>query len=510
MSFQKETLVPLVDDSDHDAKNLYPSDDDFDDEGLADMMPEQRFEARMAERLSVRLLAISDDDEEGYHRELRKSLRLLRVSSSGDLESKPSATALFVDKDFDFITLARRHLWIMILIAVVGLFIVGSVLWWGVRLLGPPYQPAGPYELIERQEGEDFFQYYTFYEGKDSAGSDGYNMYVNMQKAKDIGIVNVTMESDELDVYQFGGETDVQKGNKDEPFVYMLSAPTPEGPRDSIRLEGIRRFNRGLFIIDVRHMPTGCGVWPAFWLTDEANWPVNGEIDIVEGVNYQSEAKTALHSTKGCSMTDIPLGVMTGTWDTAQGIPDAKTGIPDMTLRYARNCFVYDQHQWLNQGCVAVDQQGGTLGGPLNEKGGGVYALEWDPINRHIRSWVFTPHSTVPENLVQAIRTASLPPEDRIDPDPSLWPIPYAYYAIGDETDCPSSHFRHMRLVFNTAFCGSVAGNRYQMDCPKQAKDFPTCNAWVKSDPDEMKDAYWKVRGVYVYERRWERRLTNY
>jgi hypothetical protein len=58
------------------------------------------------------------------------------------------------------------------------------------------------------------------------------------------------------------------------------------------------------------------------WLTDEANWPVNGEIDIVEGVNYQAEAKTALHATKGCDMFDVPLGTMTGTWDTAVGIPD--------------------------------------------------------------------------------------------------------------------------------------------------------------------------------------------
>jgi hypothetical protein len=70
---------------------------------------------------------------------------------------------------------------------------------------------------------------------------------------------------------------------KEEPFLYVGSAPTEAGPRESIRLEGKQRFNRGLFIIDVRHMPAGCGVWPAFWLTDEANWPVNGEIGTSRG-----------------------------------------------------------------------------------------------------------------------------------------------------------------------------------------------------------------------------------
>ena len=32
-------------------------------------------------------------------------------------------------------------------------------------------------------------------------------------------------------------------------------------------LEGRRRFNRGLFLLDLRHMPAGCGAWPAFWLS---------------------------------------------------------------------------------------------------------------------------------------------------------------------------------------------------------------------------------------------------
>jgi len=94
----------------------------------------------------------------------------------------------------------------------------------------------------------------------------------------------------------------------------MSTAPTEDGPRKSVRLEGLTRFNRGLFILDVRHMPAGCASWPAFWLTDEPNWPVNGEIDILEGVNNQTNVKTALHTTMDCKMNDVPLGVKTGYW----------------------------------------------------------------------------------------------------------------------------------------------------------------------------------------------------
>ena len=46
-----------------------------------------------------------------------------------------------------------------------------------------------------------FFSYYTFYEGRDSVGSAGYNMYVSHETANALGIVNVTLEADELDVY---------------------------------------------------------------------------------------------------------------------------------------------------------------------------------------------------------------------------------------------------------------------------------------------------------------------
>lgn len=505
------------------------------------LRPSQLKEARAAERLSIRLLAVDDDDSEEEDRVLRQSLRLLDASVGDEDEdegrgARSAARSSRIYKKMLDETLeesnrkARWSLLSMLALAVIGVITAVVAFYVGSRVIGPPNQPTGPYELIERQEGHDFFNYYTYYEGPDSAGSNGYQMYVSERSATDLGIVNVTYEKDILDDYDLrrqrrrklegnssnssdtrasSNSSRTTKDEKEKPFIYMGSSSTADGPRNSIRLEGNRRFNRGLFIIDLRHMPAGCGTWPAFWLTDEANWPVNGEIDIVEGVNFQSVAKTALHSTKGCSMDDIPLGTMTGEWDTATGIPNAKTGIPDKTVRYAQNCFVYDPHQWLNQGCVAGDIGGDSLGEPLNKKGGGIYALEWDPINTHIKTWVFTPHENAPENLVDAIRTASDPLEERVMPNPEQWPIPYGYFGIGDGTSCSADHFRHMRLVFNLAFCGSVSGNRFQLDCKKQAEQFDTCNEWIKSDPKEMDEAYWKIRGVYVYERQWERQWVN-
>ena len=79
---------------------------------------------------------------------------------------------------------------------------------------------------------------------------------------------------------------------------------------------------------------------------------------------------------------------------------------------------------------------------------------------------------------------------------------------IGDGTNCPSHHFRNMRLVLNTAFCGTVAGNRFSLDCKNQSKTFETCNSYIKSQPKELAEAYWKIRGVYVYKRSWEKAWT--
>eukprot|EP00980_Cylindrotheca_fusiformis_P017761 scaffold5605_cov128-Cylindrotheca_fusiformis.AAC.2 len=66
-----------------------------------------------------------------------------------------------------------------------------------------------------------------------------------------------------------------------------------------------------------------------------------------------------------------------------------------------------------------------------------------------------------------------------------------------------------MRLVLNTAFCGSVAGNRFKIDCKAEAEEFETCNDYIKSQPKALDEAYWKIRGVYVYERSWVKTWAN-
>jgi hypothetical protein len=362
---------------------------------------------------------------------------------------------------------------------------------------------TGPYRLVERQVGARLFDYYDFLDGPDSLGSAGFNLYLGERRAKELQLAGVD----------------------DDGYVILRSTEgdnSTDFMRQSVRLEGRRRWDRGLFVLDVSWMPWGCGVWPAFWLTDEDDWPDHGEIDVVEGVNEQTVAKTALHTRESCSMyAHVPPYAASGHWDSATGLPNTWTGVPDLnTTVPADNCWVLAPHQWANQGCVAISDEPGTIGQPFNERGGGVYVLEWDPANRYMKSWVFPADQGIPDNLQAAMDAANKAPAStatfdfEVTPDPDEWEkLPYAYFAIGETTGCSTDHFQNHHLIFNLAFCGAVSGNRFLSDCPEAARDFlvtdrqgnpdpvATCNAYIASNPKVLDDAYWKVRGVYVYQR---------
>lgn len=359
---------------------------------------------------------------------------------------------------------------------------------------------SGPYKLIEAHKGKSFFDYYTFNDGPDSIGSAGYNTYVGRKKAETLGLIKVEGNDRDGDEYAYISS---KQGQEYDEYGNRF--------RDSIRLEGKRRFNHGLILLDVSKMPTGCGVWPAFWSTDEKDWPKNGEIDIVEPINNQVVAKTALHTSEDCDMyAHVPRWNWTGYWDSATGLPDTFTGELDFDSSLeADNCWTATPHQWANQGCVAISDKNNTIGAPMNEpspksgESGGIYALEWDPSGGFIKSWVF-PRDAIPENLQDVV-------DGKERPDPFLWPTPYAYFAIGEASGCSSDHFSNHRLVINLAFCGAVAGNRFQKDCPALYEQYnvrndsvATCNAYIDSLEAQGaldKEAFWKIKGVYLYQK---------
>lgn len=60
-----------------------------------------------------------------------------------------------------------------------------------------------------------------------------------------------------------------------------------------------------------------------FSCPDEDFWPDHGEIDVLEGINNQTSAKTALHTSAQCSMyAHVPSWSKTGTWDRASTFID--------------------------------------------------------------------------------------------------------------------------------------------------------------------------------------------
>lgn len=153
------------------------------------------------------------------------------------------------------------------------------------------------------------------------------------------------------------------------------------GNRQSVRLQQPTSFNGGLVILDAVHMPTGCGIWPAFW-TNGPQWPFTGEIDIIEGmycvnlhdlnvtllsikgINDATNNQATLHTGPGCTLPNSVLSSMSGSI-------------------LSTNC---DVSQGVNEGCGTRASATNSFGAPFNSNGGGVYASTYS-----IKPLVFLP-----------------------------------------------------------------------------------------------------------------------
>ncbi|EHY55154.1 hypothetical protein HRR83_005595 [Exophiala dermatitidis] len=298
------------------------------------------------------------------------------------------------------------------------------------------------YQLVQDYSGDAFYKGFDFF--TDADPTDGLVQFKSLEEANSTGLAGF-----------------IDAGNSS--FAIFMGVDTkevaPQG-RASVRVASTQTFQHALVIADISHMPGGvCGSWPAFWMVG-ADWPSNGEIDIVEGVNAQAANSMTLHTGQGAVVSD------------------GKDFTGELVTP---NCDINAPNQPMNAGCSIGDTSNLTFGSEFNNAGGGVFATEWT--SDFIKIWFF-PRGSLPENVA----SGSPAPSDS-------WGTPNSLFQGKFNID---DHFRDLQIVFDTTFCGQWAGTVWNSSsCATLA---PTCEDYVANNPQDFTEAYWAINSLQVFQ----------
>ncbi|KAH7913973.1 glycoside hydrolase family 16 protein [Hygrophoropsis aurantiaca] len=238
----------------------------------------------------------------------------------------------------------------------------------------------------------------------------------------------------------------------------------PSDPgRNSVRIVSNQQYSILAAIFDMRHMPEGCGTWPAIW-TVGADWPNQGEIDIVEGVNSMMPNTASVHTSSNCQMPSSGRNM--------SGISNGD------------NCAAYETN---NAGCgvgfTDTQQDPRSFGPGFNSHSGGWYAFERTSSEFKLWFWSRSDRS-VPDQVQYATEAV----------DTSTWGQPIGHW-IDDLCDF-TTHFGPHNIVINLALCGDWAGNDYvykASGCPG------TCEDFVNTNPATFSAAYFDFALISIY-----------
>ncbi|KAM0434490.1 hypothetical protein ACHAPT_003586 [Fusarium lateritium] len=293
------------------------------------------------------------------------------------------------------------------------------------------------YTLTTTYDSSNFFTAFDFFNEEDP--THGFVEYVDANTANAEGLAGFV-----------------------EGAVYMgvdYRTQNPQNGRKSVRVTSQQTFTHGLFLADIAHMPGSIpGVWPAFWMFGPS-WPSSGEIDILEGVNTQTQNAVTLHTGPGCSITND---------GTAQG-----------TRLNKQDCNSGDGHE----GCGQQTSDNQNYGDGFNAIGGGVYATEWT--SDHIAVWFFH-RDRIPADIQSSC------------PDPSSWGPPLAKFNGGQGCNI-DQHFKDHNLIFDTTFCGDWAGAPDVWNNNPETSALGACEDYVASNPADFQEAYWLVNSIKVF-----------
>ncbi|KAI0033916.1 concanavalin A-like lectin/glucanase domain-containing protein [Vararia minispora EC-137] len=259
------------------------------------------------------------------------------------------------------------------------------------------------FTLVQNYTGSDFLDTskWSYFTGTDP--TNGMVNYLSLKEAKAAGLVKV--------------------GSNNQTTISVESGNLPSGQnRKSVRISANEKWGKGLIIADFAQMPYGCGVWPAFW-TVGANWPDDGEIDIIEGVNKMANNQLTLHT--GSSGTSC-------TTDTNPGLINGVPAFLGNVL--GTTCASSDGN---NAGCSFSDPDPTSFGPGFNSVGGRVITVVRDDMGIRMWSWR---RSDVPADILAG------------KPNPDLWSSATAYWS---SVTCNfDEHFADQTIVLNTDVAG--------------------------------------------------------
>ncbi|KAF8634486.1 hypothetical protein AX15_000924 [Amanita polypyramis BW_CC] len=311
-----------------------------------------------------------------------------------------------------------------------------------------PTASASPWKLAESHQGASFFNGWSFFVGPDP--TNGIAQYVDQNSAQSSGLLEINSAG--------------------HAVMRVETTPNVTNTRQSVRITTQSQWNGGLFIMDAVHMPAGCGTWPAFW-TNGPNWPVTGEIDIVEGVNDYTNNQATVHTNAGCNIASTDSNALSISGNVIGGT----------------NCAAVETG---NQGCGIRASTSNSFGAAFNNNGGGVYTMKWDSTGVAV---YFFPRNNVPADI-----SARAPNPDSWGAAQARWPA----------TSCdPFNFFKNHSAIFDTTLCGDWAAGVWggsgipgqEQSCATRT-GFSTCEAFVRANGAAFSEAYWEINSVLIYQ----------
>ncbi|KIO33592.1 glycoside hydrolase family 16 protein, partial [Tulasnella calospora MUT 4182] len=198
--------------------------------------------------------------------------------------------------------------------------------------------------------------------------------------------------------------------------------------RDTVRIPSKKQYLYGITILDVHHMPTGCGTWPVFRtnLHDNTN---GGEVEIIEGINDGGPNASVLHTSSdhACTQSD--------------------SNMDNRSILVSEKCAFA-----VGDGCRVNHDADISYGPQLDAVGEGCYGIE------HTSQFAnFFLGARDDENVPEEVKdTATMKESQKVNPD--AWRQPRANFVSSNTYDVDAA-IKPQNIVINLVFRGDWAGN---------------------------------------------------